>query len=159
MRRASPSALATSAGFTLIEVMITVVIVGILAAIALPSYSQYVTRSKLMEAQGKLSDLRAQQERYFMDNRTYRAPSGDCGIDASTILATSTMNGDAGAAFDMQCVAADDTSYTITATGRGSKGMGSFVLTVNQTNAKTSAGPTGWTSASCWFIRKNGECS
>ncbi len=158
MRRASPFVRATPAGFTLIEVMITVVIVGILAAIALPSYSQYVTRSKLMEAQGKLSDLRAQQERYFMDNRSYQL-AGACGIDSPLILATTTMNSDTGAAFDLSCVAPTATTYTITANGRAAKGMGSFVLTVNQANAKSSAGPTGWTSASCWFVRKSGECS
>lgn len=157
MRRPTPLSIATSTGFTLIEVMITVVIVGILAAIALPSYATYVTRSKLMEAQGKLSDLRAQQERYFMDNRTYLSGAG-CGIDNAAILATTTMNGDASAAFDLACVATAAT-YTVTATGRGSKGMGSFVLTVNQLNAKSSAGPTGWTAATCWFVRKSGECS
>ena len=158
MRHASPFVRATPAGFTLIEVMITVVIVGILAAIALPSYSQFVTRSKLMEAQGKLSDLRAQQERYFMDNRSYQL-AGACGIDGPLILATVTMNGDAGAAFDLSCVAPNATTYTITATGRAAKGMGSFSLTVNQANVKSSTGPTGWTSASCWFVRKSGECS
>lgn len=157
MRRASPSARATNTGFTLIEVMITVVIVGILAAIALPSYSQYVTRSKLMEAQGKLSDLRAQQERFFMDNRTYLS-GANCGVDDPLIAATITMNGDGNAAFDLSCVATA-TTYTVTATGRAAKGMGSFVLTVNQANAKTSAGPAGWTAATCWFVRKNGECS
>ena len=158
MRRASPFVRATAAGFTLIEVMITVVIVGILAAIALPSYTQYVTRSKLMEAQSKLSDLRAQQERYFMDNRTYASGAG-CGIDDPLILATTTMNSDLSVAFDLSCVA-NPLTYTITATGRPGKGMGGFSLDINQANAKSSSGPAGWTAApTCWFVRKSGECS
>lgn len=159
MRTTAPTTTFRSAGFTLIEILVTVAIVGILAAIALPSYSEYVTRGKLMEAHSKLADLRAQQERYFMDNRTYISTGTTCGIDDAAILMTTTYNADAERTFDVSC-AATATTYTVTATGRPAKGMSSsFVLTVNQANAKTSAGPAGWTSANCWFVRKSGECS
>lgn len=159
MRRAIPSTVLRSAGFTLIEVMVTVAIVGVLAAIALPNYSEYITRGKLLDAHTKLADLRAQQERYFMDNRSYNFTGTTCGIDDPAINMTATYNADTGAPFTMSCVATANT-YTITATGRPAKGMStSFVLTVNQANVKSSAGPTGWTSATCWFVRKSGECS
>ncbi len=159
MRPATPSTVLRSAGFTLIEVLVTVTIVGILAAIALPNYSEYITRGKLLDAHTKLADLRAQQERYFMDNRAYNSSGTTCGIDDPAILMTSIYNADTGAPFTLTC-AATATTYTITATGRPAKGMStSFVLTVNQANAKSSAGPTGWTSATCWFVRKSGECS
>ncbi len=58
-------------GFTLIEVMITVAVIAILAAVALPSYIEYVTRSKLVEAKTNLSDMRTRLEQYFLDNRKY----------------------------------------------------------------------------------------
>ncbi len=59
------------AGFTLIEVMITVAVVAILAAVALPQYFDYVTRSRLVEAKTSLVDMRTRLEQYFLDNRTY----------------------------------------------------------------------------------------
>ena len=60
-------------GFTLIELLITVVILGIIASIALPSYTSYLTRSKLVEAHSMLADLRVKQEQRFQDARTYSA--------------------------------------------------------------------------------------
>src|SRR5258708_6947981 len=68
---------ARGAGFTLIEVMIVVAIVGVLAAIALPNYSDYVKRSKIIEATSVLSDLRVRYEQFFLDNRTY---TGGCAV-------------------------------------------------------------------------------
>jgi len=69
-------------GFTLLEVMITVAIVGILAAIALPSYSYFITRSRIIEATSALGDIRSQMEKYYMDNRQYLdvGGSGKCGV-------------------------------------------------------------------------------
>lgn len=58
-------------GFTLIEVMIVVVIIGILAAIAYPSYSEYVKRGNRTEGQAFLMDVAARQERYFSQNNAY----------------------------------------------------------------------------------------
>lgn len=58
-------------GFTLIELMITVVIVGILAAIALPSYSEYVERGRRKDAIATAMEAQQFAERYFTENRTY----------------------------------------------------------------------------------------
>ena len=56
-------------GFTLIEVMITIAVIAILAAVALPNYVEYVTRSRLVEAKTNLSDMRTRMEQFFLDNR------------------------------------------------------------------------------------------
>ena len=58
-------------GFTLIELMITVAVVAILAAGALPTYSAYVMRANVTDAAKGLSEMRLKMEQYFQDQRTY----------------------------------------------------------------------------------------
>lgn len=72
-------------GFTLIEVMITVVIVSILGAIAIPQYSDYVTRGRIPTATNALADMRIRMEQFFQDNRTY-SNAGACGVPNPTGL-------------------------------------------------------------------------
>ena len=67
-------------GFTLIELMIAVAIVGLLAAIAYPSYTQYVRRGKIVEGLGELAALRVRLEQYYQDNRDYGSSASGCGV-------------------------------------------------------------------------------
>lgn len=132
-------------GFTLIELMIVVTIIGILSAVALPMYQDYVTRSKIPEATSALSRDRVQLEQYFQDNRRYSTVAG--GAVCGGTRPTSTN-------FTISCVATDN-SYTITATGISS--MAGFNYTVDQSNAKSST--TTWgNSTACWITKKGGVC-
>jgi type IV pilus assembly protein PilE len=76
----------TNSGFTLIELMITVTIVAILAAIAYPSYRNYVLRGQIVNATNGLTAMAANMERYYQDNRTYASTSG--GLNPPCLSAT-----------------------------------------------------------------------
>jgi type IV pilus assembly protein PilE len=143
-------------GFTLIEMMITVAIVGILAAIALPMYFETITRGKIIDATTRLGDFRSKMEKYFADNRTYLDAGGAaCGIPNPPV--------GAGDYFALTCgppgPAPTATTYTLVATGIPGKGMSGFRYLVDQTNLKSSFGPAGWAgNATCWATRKDGSC-
>ena len=73
-----------SRGFTLLEVMIVTVIVGILAAIALPSYNSYVKRTNRSQAKQFLQDIANRQEQYRLDQRQYTTTIGSGGLNLTT---------------------------------------------------------------------------
>ena len=136
-----------ASGFTLIELMIVIAIISILASVALPSYSEYVTRSHIAEATSGLAAKRVRIEMFFDNNRTY-ASAPDCTSDTTT-----------SSFFTFSCSGTPDTtSYTLQAVGRSS--MTGFTFTVNQSNTRaTTAVPSGWaTNAACWVTRKGGIC-
>lgn len=149
---------AQAAGFTLIELMIVVAIIAILAAIAVPIYSNYIIRSKLTEAQNNLSALRVQMEQYFQDNRTYVASGGTgCGVSMPT---TTSSNGTTSIAkyFTYTCTATAST-YTITATGAVTQ-TANFAFTINESNTHATTSANGWytgTMTNCWVTAK-GTC-
>jgi type IV pilus assembly protein PilE len=158
-----------SSGFTLIELMVVIVIIGILASIAIPSYRDYVIRSRIQEATGTLSDLRTRMEQYYQDNRNYGTANGanQCGNGTPTIRfpmtnAVGTMPKSKDFNFTCATAAAgaiNAQTYIITATGVGS--VANFVYTINEQNLKTSTisagAPASWisTNANCW---RGGGC-
>lgn len=151
-------------GFTLIEVMIVVAIVGILAAIALPAYFSFIARSRIIEATTALGDIRSQMEKYYLDNRTYSA-GGACGVTTYTPDPIAAFNG-ASKNFQIACPGPAPlpgltaTTYSLQATGIGP--MTGFAFTVDFQNNKTSGSvPSGWTLPSpntCWANRTDGSC-
>jgi type IV pilus assembly protein PilE len=152
-------------GFTLIEVMITVVIIAVIAAVAVPNYTDYITRSKFQEAQGHLSDLRVKMEQYYMDNRRYSSDTAGatCGLGN-----TVTVNGARYFAYTCATSAPNATgaqAYVLTATGVAAEGLAGLGFTINQANtrATTVTGGSaiankGYAAATCWVRKKPAQC-
>ncbi|MES2820554.1 MAG: type IV pilin protein [Pseudomonadota bacterium] len=145
-------------GFTLIEIMITVAIIGILAAIALPMYGRYVLRSDRTEAQSLLSDAAARQERYFAQNNVYIGVQDDIaqlGLrNVSGSGATTVVTSENDKYRLTVAVVADDGGYTLTATptegGTQTKDLECLVLTLNAQGARTASGTSSATPMECW---------
>lgn len=143
----------TDHGFTLIEVMMVVAILGILSAIAFPSYTQYVMRGRLVEATSALAGQRVKMEQFYQDNRSY---TGACvtGTVAPPIAATEN--------FTFACnIDGGGQAYTIDATGNAGTSMAGFTLRIDQSNTRsTVAVPADWTlpATNCWVQKKGGQC-
>jgi prepilin-type N-terminal cleavage/methylation domain-containing protein len=142
-------------GFTLIELMVVVAIVGVLTAIALPSYRDYVVRGQLTEAVSNLTTLRADMERYYQDFRTYQAVG-------STSTPPCTAAGTVLGKFTLSCPAAtlSANGYVLQAVGVTGSPAAGFTFTVNEKDEKkTTAAPTGWnTCTTKWLTRKGDSC-
>jgi type IV pilus assembly protein PilE len=135
-------------GFSVIELMIVVAIIGILSAIAMPNYNEYVARSKITEAANELSQMRIKMEQYFQDNRSYET-GGACPFADYK-----------GKSFDLSCTKATATEFVWTATATDGS-LNKLKLTINQKGEKkTTAVPDGWKlpASDCWVTSKSGGC-
>ncbi len=140
-------------GFTLIELMIAVAIVAILAMIAVPSYSAYITRGQLADATTGLATMRAQMERHYQDNRTY-ATVGSFTTPCAGAAGTRTFGH-----FVVSCSGTPDaTTFTLQAAGSGP--VSAFTFTIDQADVRnTTAAATGWnTCAGKWLTKKGETC-
>lgn len=126
-----------SYGFTLIELMITVAIVGILAAVAYPSYTDLVLRSNRSEAQRQLLHYANLQEQVFVDSRSYSTDMKGLGKSTVTIK-TDSEN------YIISVSAQTATTFTLKAEAQSNQtnDSGCTTLTVDQIGTKT---PT-----ACW---------
>ena len=156
-------------GFTIIELMIVVVVIAVISAIALPSYTDYITRSKFAEAYAHLADLRVKMEQFYLDNRRYstNAGGGTCGIPGGN---TPTAQG--AKYFDFTCAsstanAAGDQAYILTATGKAAEGLSGIAFTIDTANSKqtvvtasTPMADKGYTAGTtgCWIRKKPAQC-
>lgn len=134
-----------NSGFTLIEVMVTVAIVGILAAIAYPSYMAYVVRSNRAAAKSFLLEVTNRQQRYLLDARSFAADmtalqmSAPADVSRNYTITTAPKAG------------TKPPGFTATATPTGSqlnRDAACGTLTIDEAGTKTASGADGATK--CW---------
>ncbi len=137
-------------GFTLIEVMIVVAIIGILASVAYPSYTDYVRRGQVTEAFTQLSTLRARMEQYYLDNRNYGTSTG-CASDGSA----SSWNGFAATEyFTYECTTATPfQTFTLVAKGAKGAATGNWYAIDQEGNRTTTKFKGATVSALCWLTQ------
>lgn len=147
-------------GFTLLELMIVIGIVGILAAVALPAYGDYVRRGQLPEAFAGMADLRVKMEQYYQDNRQYGTNGANCADVAPPAWAASApvLAYTGSQFFTFTCAVTNaGQGYTLTATGSAGRAQG-HVYTLTHANQRgTTQFKGSAVTATCW-LTKGDEC-
>lgn len=142
-----------ASGFTLIEIMIVVVVVGILTAIALPNYYEHLRRSTLIEAKDLLAQSKIAMDQYFASKRSFANAADNDGPCATR----------KGKAFDVTCTVNSTTAkYTFTAVGRTGTRAAGFTYTIDQDGIRTmktvNVGSSWPATANCWIFKKGESC-
>ncbi len=132
-------------GFTLIELMITVVVIGILASIAYPSYTQYMLQARRAEAQSDMLKIQLGLEKWRANRASYRsdATASDTGVATTNTPANAGFT-NTNTYYTYTITGATGSAYTINAAAQGTQvnDTGCTPFTLNQSGTKT---PT-----ACW---------
>lgn len=134
-------------GFTLIELMITVAVIGILAAVALPSYQRYIIETRRAAGAGCLLEMAQFMERFYTTNMSYLKSDGD----APDLPATACVN-ELSDFYSFSLSAADASSYTLEAEPQGAQASDTCAtLTIDQAGTKGAMDDTDWANIKqCW---------
>lgn len=142
-------------GITLIELMVVVVIVGIIASIAIPSYRNYVIRAQRADATAALLKIAAAQEKFYLQNNTYTTALGSTGLKISTATTPVSERGWYSLSISSPSGTTLSTAYLATATavngGPQFQDKDCRTLTIRETGQRgaKNAGGTDNT-ATCW---------
>jgi type IV pilus assembly protein PilE len=137
-------------GFTLVELMTVVLVISILAAIAVPSYSNSVRKSRRTEARSALLDAASREERFFATNNFYSIAAADLGYTTMpTNIGSNYYTLSAGCDVDAN---AHCTNYKFTATtfGTQTKDTACATLTLNNTGMQDATGTDPTPGTTCW---------
>jgi type IV pilus assembly protein PilE len=128
-------------GLTLIEIMVTVAILGIIAAVAMPSYTAYIQRARVPSALEGLNAYFTRMEQRYQDMGNY-ANGGACAVAVPTVNS-----------FTVSCaITSGGQGFTATATGTGS--LSGYRYTINEQGVRiTAAHPKGVPTGNCWSTR------
>lgn len=128
-------------GITLIELMIVIVVLGILAVVAYPNYRDFAARAKRNEARAALLQIATNQERFYLNNKTYTADMTNLGFPVAANFTTETGS------YVVTINAANAATYTATATYQNADAEAGkcLTMTINSTGIKSSA-----PLADCW---------
>ena len=115
-------------GFTLLELIIVIIVIGILASIALPRYMRVAERARLAEAKNMLSSLRSSQIRYFAQHQDYASSMDNLDIEPGTekYFNYSAVDGNATIA------TVDAIGYGIRTTEEGSTTYGTYTIAIDE---------------------------
>jgi type IV pilus assembly protein PilE len=121
-------------GFTLVEIMIVIAVIGILSAIAFPSYQDYLIKGRRAAAQSHLMEIAQQQQQYLLDARAYAADLTTLNLTTPTDISTY---------YQISVTASEGPppNFTITATPvSGSAQASDVTLSIDNTGNKLPAG-------------------
>jgi len=129
-------------GFTLVELMVVVAIIGVMSAIAIPSYSSYMKKARRADAKVGLQKLADKQERFYLQNNVYTT------LFTATGLNTSTTSDEGYYTFSID--SADASGYQITATAIGDGDADCMTMSLSSTGLKTATAGSGGDATKCW---------